>query len=109
MHKKASYAISYACQKGVRSVVSPGKRTYVFPDGAVGGLFLCSVVVGNVSPIPGTPDMKDPSVHKAGCITAEGSEDMLVAFKDFQAIPKYLLTIGKFFHKKYVCVWCFRL
>lgn len=62
--------------------------------GATGALFLCSVVVGKVPPIKGGPEITDPGAHKNGCITARGSEGMLVVFKDFQAIPEYLLSIG---------------
>lgn len=65
--------------------------------GATGALFLCSVVVGKVPPILGNSEMTDPGAHTNGCITARGSEGMLVVFKDFQAIPEYLLSIGTFY------------
>lgn len=94
MHEEATYSMGYA-RTGGGSTESPGTGAH-FSPGAVGALFLCSVVVGNVPAIQGTGDMMDPGVHQTGCITARGSEGMLVVFKDFQAIPEYLLSIGKF-------------
>lgn len=111
MHKKASYSMSvYQGQESTESQengdigAKGSKRAYISPR-AVGALFLCSVVVGKVPPIPGTQDMRDPGVHQAECITAEGSEGMLVVFKDFQAIPEYLISMGEP-HSRPECVCC---
>lgn len=92
MHTKATYSMEFV-YRGEGSKESPGKGH--FSRGAVGVLFLCSVVVGSVPAIQGEKDMKDPGDHEAGCITARGSEGMLVVFKDFQAVPEYLLSMGK--------------
>lgn len=91
LHKEAGYSMGYA-----RKDSTPREEGAHVSPGAVGALFLCSVVVGEVPPIMGESDMKDPGAKKTGCITARGSEGMLIVFKDFQAIPKYLLSIGTF-------------
>lgn len=98
MHKEATYSMDYARTRQGKTIshsASPQTGGHV-SLGAVGALFLCSVVVGKVPAILGTRNMRDPGAHKPGCITARGSEGALVVFKDFQAIPEYLLSIGTF-------------
>ena len=92
-HKEAAYSMRYASKAS--TPWQPGARV---SPGAAGALFLCSVVVGKVPPIIGSPEITDPGAHRNGCITARGSAGMLIVFKDFQAIPEYLLSIGTFLY-----------